>query len=155
MRVVMKRFGFLRNKYFYIGVLAVAIGSLAAILLTSSAKADSGYQRGLQHLFPYYIGDGGDTLIELDNSYLAPLNGDNNAEKVKNFATERLNLNELGGIIFGSALYHVSGLDPSLNDDNVCGIAAWGCDSERWRRLLNFSEIYGLDHLELKSQLIL
>ena len=60
----------------------------------------------------------------------------------------------MSSAVFGSALYDVSELDPEYNDQNSCGIAAWECDSERWQRLLNFSEIFYMDSLDLKTQLL-
>ncbi|MYB40359.1 hypothetical protein F4X86_03805 [Candidatus Saccharibacteria bacterium] len=150
----MKSARILRSKFFYMSLAAAAIAVLMIAVLVPRSSATSGYQRGLQHLYPYYIGEDGDDIIELDNTYLEPLEGGSGSEKVKNFGTGLLGLNELGGMVFGSALYHASGFDPAFNQDGRCGIAGWGCESDRWRRLLHFSEIYGLDHLELRSQLI-
>lgn len=133
----------------------VLAGILVSVLLVSPAvKADSGYRRGLQHLYPYYIAGSEGQTIGLDESYTSPLRGDTDAQKVKNFANEQINLNEMGGIIFGSALHDISQFNPKFNQDNLCGIAGWECNSERWRRLLNFSELHSLNHQDLKTQLI-
>lgn len=144
----------LKSKFFHMSLVAVAVAVLIVAVLVPSSGATSGYRRGLQHLYPYYIGEAGDDIIELDNTYLEPLQGSSNAEKTRSFGTDRLGLNSLGAMIFGAALHNASGLDPAFNQGGRCGLAGWECGSERWRRLLHFSEIYGLDHLELNSQLI-
>ena len=144
----------LKSRFFHMSLAAVAAAVLVIAALVPSGEAAGGYQRGLQHLYPYYIGEEGAGVIELDNVYLEPLQGAGRSEKAKNFGTGLLGLNELGAIIFGTALHSVSGIDPAFNADGRCGIAGWSCESDRWRRLLHFSEVYGLDHLELRSQLI-
>ena len=148
----MRRIKLLKNRR---SIIYFLIAAAAVIFLTPNlAQADSGYRRGLQHLYPYYIPNGENQIRNLNESYPVTLIGDNDTQKVKNFARRYIGLNELGGIIFGAALYNASGLDPKFNDQSYCGLAAWDCRSERWQRLLNFSESHSLDHLDLKTQLI-
>lgn len=144
---------FLNNKplVFIFTVLLVLTGF---VLLSSRVKADTGYQEGLQHLYPYYVPSDQNLVPVLDDVNNFALVGENNSQKVKNFALNQLNLNELGGVVFGSSLYFVSELDPLFNKDNRCGIAAWECDSERWRRLIDFSDIYYFDYRDLRTQLL-
>ena len=128
---------------------------LGILLIPSQTKANSSiYNKGLQHLYPYYLPVSENQVTGLSENYYLPLRGENDAQKVKNFALEQIELNEMGSIVFGSALYNTSQLDSKFNQNNFCGIAGWECSSERWQRFLNFSEIHSLNHQELKSQLI-
>ena len=127
---------------------------MGILLIPSQTKAEGVYNRGLQHLYPYYLPESENQVTGLSENYYLPLRGENDAQKVKNFALEQIELNEIGSVVFGSALYNASQLDPGFNQDNLCGIAGWECNSERWQRFLNFSEIHSLNHQDLKSQLI-
>ena len=147
------------NKYYLILPIVSVVSITLGVLLASqpSAAADERspvYQEGLQHLYPYYVPEafsGGATLSE---AYTAAVEGDNAIDQSYNFARQRLGFNELGSTVFGTALYSVSELDPLLNEDGRCGIAAWECYGERWQALLTFSQIYNLNHLDLQTQLL-
>ena len=141
---------FKKNGYFLI--LAGVLSLLLLILLLTTA--DDGYNEDSQRSYPDYAPDDIDQTVALDEAYLAPLQGDIAAQKIKNFALEQIRLNEVGSLVFGSALYSVSQFDPGFNQGNHCGIAGWECGSGRWRRLLDFSETYSLYYRDLKTQLL-
>ena len=136
-------------------ILAISLIVLGLMLVfLPEIKAQTGYQPGLQHLYPYYVPHLEENQALLQNIYYVPLDGENEAQQVYNFSRRHLRLNPLGAIILGAGLHHSSGLDPLFNNQGYCGLAAWPCEGERWQHLLNFSRIYDFDHQELKTQLI-
>ena len=147
------------NKYYLllpvVSIVSIALGVLVASQPSVAANERSPvYQEGLQHLYPYYVPEAFGGGAALNEAYAAAIEGDNAVDQSYNFARQRLGFNELGSTIFGTALYSVSELNPLLNEDSRCGIAAWECDGERWQALLTFSRIYNLNHLDLQTQLL-
>ena len=147
------------NKYYLllpiVSIVSITLGILLAGQPSAAAEERSPvYQEGLQHLYPYYVPEAFSGGVALNEAYTAAIEGDNAADQSYNFARQRLGFNELGSTIFGTALYSVSELDPLLNEDGRCGIAAWECGGERWQALLTFSRIYNLNHLDLQTQLL-
>ena len=134
--------------------LILAAGLLLVLLVLLSITADDGYNGDSQRSYPDYVPDDVDRTGVLDEIYLMPLQGDDDAQKIKNFAFEQIRLNEVGSFVFGSALYSVSQFDPGFNQGNRCGIAGWECSSGRWRLLFDFSRTYSLDYRDLKTQLL-
>ena len=131
-----------------LGIL-VAIASLLA--LNSNSQAQGGYQPGLQHLYPYYTPQ---SEVILDVEAVKSLVGGSPAEKVRNYAVYPLGLNNLGSVVLGASLYSISELDPLYEEDGMCGLAGWECDSKTWQRLLNFSDSNHLDYQTLEAQLL-
>ena len=149
----------LQNKYLVLlPILATVLGILWAAQPSQAAETPnthpSTYQEGLQHIYPYYAPQVSSGGASLDESSLIPLEGDTAAQRVFNYGHQQMGLNELGGIVLGTSFNAVSGINPSLNEENKCGIAAWQCDGERWESLLTFSSIYELDYSDLHTQLL-
>ena len=132
-------------------MIVIAVGGL---WWRFSSNANTGYQEGLQHLYPYYVPDTERQTVILEEIYTLPLQGATDLLKVQNYVQQQLRFNEMGSVIFGTALHQVSELDPDFNQDNRCGIAGWQCDDERWQRFLTFTDIYYLDATGLKAQLL-
>lgn len=126
---------------------------LIALSQVAWVEADSGYQPGLQHLYPYYA-----PQVSSANNSLPDISVDETQEGrhnlVYDFGQQNLYFNNQGAVIFGSGLYSVSRLDPLFMDNGLCGIAAWHCTGDRWARFENFSQIHSLDAESLSAQLL-
>ena len=125
-------------------------------LYMTTVKAESAYKPGLQHLYPYYIPLNNNLFTPqtgtLDNSFSA--NPDEAPEDVTmRFAQERLKFNQLGSIAFSTVIYHISQSDSLMQKQGRCGLVGWECSGERWQRLINFSQTFGLDYQDQVSQL--
>ena len=145
----------LQNRYLVLfPALATVLGVLWAAQPSQAADIPNTYQEGLQHIYPYYAPQVSSGGASLDDNYLTPLRGDTVAQQVFNYGHRQMGLNELGGIVLGTSLNAASGIDPLLNEESECGIAAWRCNGERWESLLTFSSIYELDYYELHTQLL-
>ena len=141
---------------FWLFILPLLAGSLlwAGWPAIAAEEEQSGYREGLQHLFPYYVPPERLSQASLASIDLEPLSGETAATQVFNFGQRQLELDQLGSTIFGAALYNASELDPLFYQDGKCGIAAWQCDGQRWLTLQTFSNIYGLNFLSLRAQLL-
>ena len=127
---------------------------LVAIFQAPAAEADSlGYQPGLQHLYPYYVPEEYQLSLDPQSLNLSPSSNSSPSSYVRDFGFNQLRLNEQGSVIFASALYDVSQLDPAFNQDGRCGLAGWQCAGERWQRLEAFAQNHSLSPLSLEAQL--
>ena len=147
--IQLKRFG---QFLFSLGGWLVIIGLL---LFGASVISALEYQPGDQDIFPLYW-PMNDIQVPPDE-YLNALRGENSVAESFYFGSDWLGLEEPQAALMAAILFNISQTDPYysnlINGVERCGVAAWGCQSERYQTLLEFAEGHNFNANTLKVQL--
>ena len=125
-------------------VLFWALVSLAVSPIQVTLGLD--YDSGHQGIFPYYLPEGsGENIVAATGhngygtGYTGALRGQNTVQKIFHFGLDWLELDYVSSAVFTASLAQASANQgwSGQNSQNRCGLAAWGCQGQRWT---NFSQ---------------